>query len=111
MRLTLHTFVTLDGVMQGPGGPEEDPGNGFDQGGWAVPYAGPEFDEVVDGWFTSAEAFLLGRSTYEMFFGYWARVTGSGQPGRGKAERAAQVRRLADVARTRVAADERARVS
>ena len=40
-----------------------------------VPYAGPEFDEIVDGWFTRADAILLGRTTYEMFLGYWPQVT------------------------------------
>ncbi|ONI69794.1 deaminase [Kribbella sp. ALI-6-A] len=75
MRLTLHTFLTYDGVMQGPGGPDEDRTGGFDQGGWVVPYAGDEFGEIVDSWFAQAAAILLGRTTYDMMFAYWSQVT------------------------------------
>jgi dihydrofolate reductase len=75
MRLTLHTFLTYDGVMQGPGGPDEDRTGGFDQGGWVVPYAGEEFNAIVDSWFGRADAILLGRTTYDMMFAYWSRVT------------------------------------
>ncbi|WP_432949387.1 dihydrofolate reductase family protein [Kribbella sp. CA-253562] len=75
MRLTLHTFLTFDGVMQGPGGPDEDRTGGFDQGGWVVPYAGDEFNEIVDSWFARAETILLGRTTYDMMFAYWSQVT------------------------------------
>ena len=54
MRLTLHTFLTLDGVMQAPGGPDEDPDGGFAHGGWSFPYADEDFGAAMVGWFTVA---------------------------------------------------------
>ena len=80
MRLTLHTFVTLDGVMQAPGGPEEDPDGRFAHGGWSFPYGDQDFGTAMMGWFENADAFLLGRKTYEIFRGHWPHVTDPGDP-------------------------------
>lgn len=80
MRLTLHTFLTLDGVLQAPGAPEEDPDGGFEHGGWSFPYGDQDFGTAMAGWFEHADAFLLGRKTYEIFNGHWPRVTDAGDP-------------------------------
>lgn len=70
-KLVMSGFVSLDGVMQAPGGPEEDTEGGFPFGGWQFPFADPELGEIVDAVFTRAGAFLLGRRTYDIFAGYW----------------------------------------
>ncbi|MCO1659040.1 dihydrofolate reductase family protein [Pseudonocardia humida] len=75
MQLSVNTFLSLDGVMQGPGAVDEDTSGGFDRGGWLVPQADAASSEVVAGWFRLADAILLGRSTYQMMRTYWSRVT------------------------------------
>lgn len=75
MKLTLHTFLSLDGVMQGPGGADEDRSGGFDRGGWLVPHADDDMGRIVTEWFAEADAILLGRTTYDMMQAYWSGVT------------------------------------
>jgi dihydrofolate reductase len=75
MKLTVQTFLTLDGVMQSPGGPEEDPSDSFTHGGWQAPFADPAIGEFVTELNSHASAFLLGRRTFDIFRGYWPDQT------------------------------------
>src|SRR5262245_2865867 len=72
-KFILQEFITLDGVMQAPGGPEEDTSNGFAYGGWTAPYfheADREADELMGRWLAPADL-LLGRKTFQIFAAYW----------------------------------------
>ncbi len=71
MKLTTTTMVTVDGVMQGLGGPDEDRSGGFERGGWVTPLFDNEAATFLNEVYGRADAFLFGRRTYEIFAGYW----------------------------------------
>ncbi|PBB90147.1 dihydrofolate reductase [Mesorhizobium sp. WSM3864] len=70
-KIIAATFVSLDGVMQAPGGPEEDPVGGFQFGGWTFHYFDEVAGEAMDELFSTPFALLLGRRTYDIFAAYW----------------------------------------
>jgi dihydrofolate reductase len=74
-QVIVNEFLTLDGVMQAPGGPDEDPSGGFAQGGWQFRYEDDGSGEFVDASFRRAGALLLGRNTYDIFASYWPTAT------------------------------------
>ncbi len=69
-KIIVLSFITLDGVMQAPGGPEEDPSGGFAYGGWVAPYFDEESGKVMEKQMKPADL-LLGRKTFEIFASYW----------------------------------------
>jgi dihydrofolate reductase len=78
--LTIATFMTLDGVMQAPGGPDEDRDGGFEHGGWSFPYFSDDMGEAISDAFGKAECFLLGRRTYEIFAASWPNFPDKDDP-------------------------------
>jgi dihydrofolate reductase len=74
--LAVQTFMTLDGIMQAPGGPEEDPSGGFTHGGWAVPHFDDAVGETIDEWMGKPFDLVLGRKTYEIFAAHWPYAEG-----------------------------------
>jgi dihydrofolate reductase len=75
-KLAVNTFMTLDGVMQAPGGPEEDPSGDFTHGGWSVNYWDDVMGQVMDASVRDPFDLLLGRKTYEIFAAHWPHVSG-----------------------------------
>jgi len=80
-KLIVLSFITLDGVMQAPGGPEEDASGGFKFGGWSVPYFDDFLGKTMSAQMDRPFDLLLGRKTYEIFASYWPQVTD--ETGRG----------------------------
>lgn len=73
-KMIVAAFISLDGVFQGPGGPEEDPVNGFRLGGWATPYDDKAIDQEMQDLFAQPFELVLGRRTYDMFASFWPLV-------------------------------------
>ncbi len=74
-KLSVNTFLTLDGVMQAPGGPEEDPSGGFAYGGWSVNYWDEQMGQIMDEYMGKPFDLVLGRKTYEIFAAHWPHAT------------------------------------
>ena len=75
-KIVVFENLSLDGVMQAPGRPDEDPRGGFQHGGWGIPYADPILGKIVmEGMSTTSGALLLGRRTYEDFYSVWPNRT------------------------------------
>jgi len=75
--LVVLTFTTLDGVMQAPGGPEEDPAGGFEHGGWSVGYWDEQLENVMGESMSPPFDLVLGRKTYEIFAAFWPHSDGT----------------------------------
>src|SRR3954463_2965668 len=75
-KIVVFMMVSLDGVMQAPGGPEEDTSGGFKYGGWTVPYSDESFGKIVNEELSVPFDLLLGRKTYEIWAPYWPKQTG-----------------------------------
>lgn len=80
MKIVVTQFITLDGVSQGPGSAAEDTSDGFQRGGWFVPYLDETFVRQASDWLDLADGLLLGRRTYEAFARDWPRITDPNDP-------------------------------
>jgi dihydrofolate reductase len=82
-KIIVLSFITLDGIMQAPGGPEEDTSGSFEYGGWTVPYFDEFSGKIMDEQMSKQSDLLLGRKTFEIFASYWPNHE-SGWPGINK---------------------------
>ncbi len=80
MKLSLSTFLTIDGVYQGPGGPTEDTSGEFTQGGWLMPHFDEDLGNFMNNVFVPAEGFVLGRKTYDIFAASWPQMNDPADP-------------------------------
>ncbi|MCU0790022.1 MAG: dihydrofolate reductase family protein [Nitratireductor sp.] len=76
-KIRIIEHISLDGIIQGPGGPEEDVASGFNHGGWAVPHHDQAVGEAIDAAQGAGFDLLLGRKTYDIFASYWPHQTGA----------------------------------
>lgn len=74
-KIVVNAFLTLDGVMQAPGSPDEDREGGFAHGGWQAPYVNEVTGRLVAEGFANVDGFLLGRRTYDIFANYWPKIS------------------------------------
>ena len=86
-KIIVLSFITLDGVMQAPGGPEEDPIGGFTSGGWTVPYFDDFLGQTMTEQMSRPFDLLLGRKTYEIFAAYWPHQKDPGAAGLNNAKK------------------------
>ena len=77
-KIVVLSFISLDGVMQAPGGPDEDVSSGFKYGGWTVPYWDESSSDIMSKQMSMPFDLLLGRKTYDIFAGYWPKQDPSG---------------------------------
>jgi dihydrofolate reductase len=96
-KLTVSTFVTLDGVMQAPGGPGEDPSGGFNHEGWSVNYFDDRVGQAMGDFMGKPFDLLLGRKTYEIFAAFWPHSTEEGAVGLNSAKKHVASRTLRTV--------------
>ena len=76
MKLAATEFLTLDGVYQGPGGPDEDRRGGFERGGWTAPFTDEEIGQFITARYEGMDAMLLGRVTWDIWASYWPEHDG-----------------------------------
>lgn len=96
-QLIVNTFISLDGIMQAPGGPEEDPTGGFDQGGWSVGYWDDQMMETMGELMGKPFDLVLGRKTYEIFAAHWPHTDEPGAEALNGAQKHVASRTLTEV--------------